>query len=181
MYCGQSAATIENCTITGNATTTTSSATLGGGMVIFFCDPIITGCSFLNNAASEGGGVYCAPLANPSFVACSITGNTATTSGGGIFIFNGSNPALENTEVCGNESDQIDGSWSDNGGNTVADDCRTDCLGDLDADGTVGPQDLALLLGAWNDTNTTADLDGDGTVGPQDLALLLGAWGLCTE
>ncbi len=61
---------------------------------------------------------------------------------------------------------------------------------DLDADGTVGPFDLALLLGNWGpcpkpcmpgDPADTcpADLDGDCVVEAFDLAILLGAWGAC--
>jgi hypothetical protein len=46
---------------------------------------------------------------------------------------------------------------------------------DLDGDGSVGPSDLAILLGAWGTTGP-GDFDGDGTVGPSDLAELLGAW-----
>ncbi len=59
---------------------------------------------------------------------------------------------------------------------------------DLDADGTVGPFDLALLLGNWSpcpgpctpgDPAQTcpADLNGDCTVEAFDLANLLGSWG----
>lgn len=50
-----------------------------------------------------------------------------------------------------------------------------DCPTDLDGDGIVGPQDLTILLGAWNTPD--ADIDGDGNTGPQDLTVLLGAWG----
>ena len=48
--------------------------------------------------------------------------------------------------------------------------------GDLDGDGSVGFNDLALLLGAWGPCSGAcpADLDGDGGVGFNDLALLLG-------
>jgi outer membrane protein assembly factor BamB len=46
---------------------------------------------------------------------------------------------------------------------------------DLDCDGSVGPADLALLLGAWGSSD--ADLDGDGLTGSADLAILLGSWG----
>ncbi len=50
--------------------------------------------------------------------------------------------------------------------------------GDIDGDNVVGPQDLALALGAWGTSpQGGADLDGDGIVGPQDLAILLGNWG----
>ncbi len=56
------------------------------------------------------------------------------------------------------------------GGTTV-------CTGDIDGDGTVGPTDLAFLLGAWG--TAEVDLDGDGTTAASDLAILLGAWGAC--
>ncbi|MBL9147515.1 MAG: FG-GAP repeat protein [Phycisphaerae bacterium] len=59
--------------------------------------------------------------------------------------------------------------------NGVPDACE--CNGDLDGNGTIGPPDLAILLGAWGFPG--ADLDGDATVGPNDLAILLGAWGPC--
>jgi probable HAF family extracellular repeat protein len=49
---------------------------------------------------------------------------------------------------------------------------------DLDGDGSVGPTDLAALLGAWGPCGSTcaADFDGDGSVGAADLAILLGSW-----
>jgi hypothetical protein len=52
-------------------------------------------------------------------------------------------------------------------------------LGDIDADGSIGSADLAILLGAWGPVDPFAraiDLDDDGTVGSSDLAILLGAW-----
>jgi hypothetical protein len=48
---------------------------------------------------------------------------------------------------------------------------------DLDCSGTVGPSDLATLLGAWGTAGGPADLDGDGTVGAGDLTALLASWG----
>jgi hypothetical protein len=51
------------------------------------------------------------------------------------------------------------------------------CGADLDTDGTVDAEDLALLLGAW--ATRSADLTGDGNTDAADLALLLGAWGEC--
>jgi hypothetical protein len=46
---------------------------------------------------------------------------------------------------------------------------------DLNGDGSVNAQDLALLLSAWG--TPAGDLDGDGTTGASDLAILLAAWG----
>ncbi len=53
---------------------------------------------------------------------------------------------------------------------------------DLNGDGSVGPNDLAILLGFWGacadcDGGCVGDLDGDCAVGPTDLAILLGSWG----
>jgi len=51
---------------------------------------------------------------------------------------------------------------------------------DLDCDGSVGPTDIAILLGAWGPCvqgGCSADIDRDGVVGPTDLAALLAAWG----
>jgi hypothetical protein len=51
---------------------------------------------------------------------------------------------------------------------------------DLDGNGSVGPSDLAILLGAWGACppkgSCVADLDADGQVGPADLSALLAAW-----
>ncbi len=52
---------------------------------------------------------------------------------------------------------------------------------DLDANGRVGPEDIALLLAAWGDTSSCTpcddeDLDEDGAVDAADLAILLASW-----
>ena len=51
---------------------------------------------------------------------------------------------------------------------------------DLNGDGLVNAQDLAIMLSAWgpcgNCDSCAADLNGDCAVGPQDLAQLLAAW-----
>jgi hypothetical protein len=48
---------------------------------------------------------------------------------------------------------------------------------DLDGDGSVGPSDLSILLGAWGaSAGGPADLNSDGTIDQADLALLIGAW-----
>ena len=52
------------------------------------------------------------------------------------------------------------------------------CPADLNGDGVVGAQDIAILLGNWGGTGP-ADLDGNGVVGSSDIAILLGAWGGC--
>ena len=55
------------------------------------------------------------------------------------------------------------------------------CLGDLDLSGSVGIQDMILLLENWGPCRApcNADLDGDGAVGIEDLLALLAHWGPC--
>ncbi len=54
------------------------------------------------------------------------------------------------------------------------------CPADLDGDGTIGPFDLAFVLGAWGpNRGHPADLNGDDIVDASDLAIVLGAWGPC--
>lgn len=52
------------------------------------------------------------------------------------------------------------------------------CNADLNGDGVVAADDLAVLLGSWGQPGA-ADLDGDGVVAGPDLAIMLGAWGDC--
>ena len=55
------------------------------------------------------------------------------------------------------------------------------CLGDIDANGTVGTSDLLALLGAWGPCGEPCreNLDGIPGVSTGDLLLLLGNWGDC--
>jgi len=48
-------------------------------------------------------------------------------------------------------------------------------LGDINGDGLVNAQDLAILLGAWGTNYAPADLNGNGIVDSADLAILLSA------
>ena len=52
------------------------------------------------------------------------------------------------------------------------------CPSDFTGNGSVGGEDLGVLLGGWGGA-ATSDLNGDGTTNGADLAILLGAWGPC--
>jgi hypothetical protein len=76
----------------------------------------------------------------------------------------------------------------DTDGDGIADACDDDPDGgpepatpDINVDGMVDAEDLAILLSSWGNcvpgTSCCTDLDGNGTVGPGDLAILLGNWG----
>ncbi len=47
---------------------------------------------------------------------------------------------------------------------------------DLNGDGIVNAQDLAVLLAAWGSNSSSADVNDDGIVDGKDLAILLGSW-----
>ena len=51
------------------------------------------------------------------------------------------------------------------------------CTADIDGDGMVGGQDLAVVLAQWATADPVADLNGSGLVNGQDLAILLSQWG----
>lgn len=49
-------------------------------------------------------------------------------------------------------------------------------VGDINADGIVGADDLLMLLGDWGQVHSSADLNGDGLVEVDDLLLLIVRW-----
>lgn len=65
---------------------------------------------------------------------------------------------------------------ADGNGNGTADACEQSDPADINGDGLINGQDLALLLGSWGAADADADIDGNGTVGGEDLAALLGGW-----
>jgi len=57
------------------------------------------------------------------------------------------------------------------------------CAGDINGDGMVDGNDLAILLSSWGPCPGTGscagDISGDGVVNGNDLAILLSSWGSC--
>ena len=52
--------------------------------------------------------------------------------------------------------------------------------GDLNGDGCITGQDLAIILANWGTAEgNPADLDGDGVVGGSDLSVVLSGWNTC--
>jgi hypothetical protein len=54
------------------------------------------------------------------------------------------------------------------------------CAGDLSMDGSVGGDDLGVLLAGWGSAGMS-DLNGDGTTDGADIGALLTAWGACAQ
>ncbi len=123
-----SVTTLESCTFTDN------SATNGGGISAAGSYPILIGCTFSGNKASErggglyndgsdsqvvnclfnantsqrwGGGLYCYD-SSPVLTNCTIADNRAVTTGGAMRNFGSGAPTLTNCIVWGNTVVQID-------------------------------------------------------------------------
>lgn len=53
---------------------------------------------------------------------------------------------------------------------------NTNDIADMNSDGSVNSQDLAILLSSWGNSGGPADINGDGTVNSADLAIMLSRW-----
>ena len=85
-----------DCTFSGN------SAAAGGGMYNNESGPILVGCAFTENTASQsGGGMYSESNSGSHMTACTFSGNTAAVSGGGIYKAS-SGLTLINSSFTGN-------------------------------------------------------------------------------
>ena len=152
MYNESCSPTLTSCTFTSN------SAGFGGGMFNGeYSSPTLTGCAFTSNSASYGGGM-CNFVSSPTLFDCTFTGNSALNWGGGIANgYHGSSPtltecmftsnsanrgggirnfyggiaSLADCTLCGNDTDNIFGTFTNLGGNCLAYSCD-----DSDGDGT---------------------------------------------
>ncbi len=158
---------------------------LGSGGAVFVSDASasLVGCELIDNSATKGGAIA-AELSHPNqhivIQGSVLERNTASTGSGGAIDVSG--PALDPltlgaTTVCDNSNPQlVPQTYVDLGGNTI---CA--CDSDINADGIVDGQDLAILLAFWGPSGLfpAADIDANGVVDGADLAILLSGWGPC--
>ncbi|MDG2291186.1 MAG: lectin-like protein, partial [Phycisphaerales bacterium] len=110
--------TFDGCQIDSNT------ADNGGGFMLVSSDLSMTSCSLEGNAASDdGGGVLFEAGGNGSFTDCQVQGNSAGDSGGGLDCQAANSMLLTGCSICGNVSEQVAGSWTDGGGNSIQDVC----------------------------------------------------------
>jgi hypothetical protein len=87
------------------------------------------------------------------------------------------------TLFCGNGVN-INGSYTDQGGNELNGQCPPACPGDANGDTRVDGGDIAVTLARWGacvDEECYSDFNGDGTVDGADLGILLTAYGGCFD
>ena len=90
----------ENLLIQNGSASGSSFDGRGGGMYITG-NPTLANCTFSNNQARFGGGLYNRSSSSPTLTDCTFTGNAADEDGGGLFNYS-SNPALDNCTFTGN-------------------------------------------------------------------------------
>lgn len=136
-------------------------------------------CTFESNIATEEGGGIHVRNSDPTFLNVQVHSNVAGTTGGGMNFFKSPAAELIVSTICSNFPNQINGSYTDGGGNSVSGSC-TQCIGDVDGDGQVNVTDLLAVVGVWGLCDgCPADLDGSGVVDVTDLLTVVGNWGLC--
>jgi predicted outer membrane repeat protein len=115
---------LTNCTLVSN-----NAAQMGGGIFSDDKDSTLINCTFQMNSSQLGGGFgVFGQYSETDFVGCSFNGNIAE-SGGGIYTSD-VNLTLTDTILCENIPQNIDGDYSNGGGNCVAVSCD-----DFDDDG----------------------------------------------
>ena len=190
----QSRSEVISCTIRANQ------RGLGGGVCVFDVPPvpglpasevILRECLIEGNLGDYldgqvGMGGVSAISGTTSLVDCVVRANVGHLVGGVA----GGQPGslrLVGTTVCGNlridddeyTPSQAEGPWTDQGGNTIVDECPDDCPGDLDWNGRVDAFDLAIVLGYWGTDDIIGDVNLDGVVDAFDLGRVIADWGEC--
>jgi hypothetical protein len=109
---------IEFCVFDGNVATNTGGALIHG---TYASRLTVRDCLFAGNHAGVRGGaarlVHYAAMIN-----CDVIGNSAGEDGGGLAI-DFASASLKNVLLCNNSASAIDGSFTDLGGNVVAEHC----------------------------------------------------------
>jgi parallel beta-helix repeat protein/predicted outer membrane repeat protein len=95
---------------------------------------------------------------------CLISDNhfPGSDDGGGIKSQFGSGPLLINTVVCGNTPNQIDGPWTDGGGNTILDECPL-VIWTVDDDGNADFDNIQAAVDAASDGDEIVVMPGTYT------------------
>ena len=164
---------IEDCSIENLGDFTVEG--LGGAICNYFGDVSVESSVLRNNSAFTLGGAIFSTHGPLRIFDTVIEGNIGDVEGGAIFINEGL-ASIEQSTICSNSAVQIYGDWTDNGGNTVEDECPA-CPGDATGDGLIDVNDVLYLISTWNTADPNADFDEDGLVDADDILILLDQFG----
>ncbi|MDP6891049.1 MAG: M12 family metallo-peptidase [Phycisphaerales bacterium] len=116
-----------------------------------------------------------------NFIRSYVTGNDTGIWRPSGFDFMPGEPTDCNHNSVADVCDIIDGTSSDADGNGIPDECGPlPCVADLDVSGTVGTDDLLIVISFWGACpGCGADFDQDGLIDASDLLVILSAWGGC--
>jgi len=90
----------------------------GGGMYNSGADPMVIGCTFSGNSASNSGGGMYNSVSSPTVTQCTFSGNVAAY-GGGMLNANSSSPAMTQCTFSGNTADYGGGMYNSESTPTV--------------------------------------------------------------
>ena len=164
---------ISNCVLSGNSSVGDGGAVWSNGTLS------LTGCTVEQNDAGGYGGTWYVNSGTAALQTCQVKNNTAVTVGG-VWVQSGS-ARVGGTTFCGNGVN-INGTWTDLGGNTQNGQCPPYCPGDASGNAIVDGADLGLTISRWGPCQGDAcysDFNNDGVVNGADLGEVLSHWGQC--
>lgn len=173
---------LQECQFQGNKVVPDDWGGSGGALYLWHVTGSIEACSFVGNqttddsaVSSRGGAIY----AGHSEITIDGSQFNENAASAGSAIYLQYDPAeIQESSFCGHLGEEIEGEWTDGGGNSFADECL--CEGDLSGDGAVGIADLLIVIDLWGAcAGCEADMTGDGVVGVGDLLIVLDGWGAC--
>ena len=142
-----STATVDSCRFIQN----TAIGAPGGGMLIEDGASVtVSNCVFNENTAANGGGAIC--VADGGDLTCSSSSFKANSiepryQGGAILITSAATATLTGTYFCGNSPDQVAGTYTDGGNNTLDDECGSGTV-TVASDGSAQFDSISAAIGA---------------------------------
>jgi hypothetical protein len=164
---------LVNCTVSSN-----TSGGNGGGLWTSN-SASLSGCTVELNESGGYGGAWYVYSGSPSLQNSQVRNNSATTVGG-VWVESGS-VSVSGTLFCGNGVN-INGSYTNGGGNQLNGQCDPFCPGDSNGDTYIDAQDISEVLADWGPCGADqcySDFNGDGIVNGADLTYVLAGWGRC--
>jgi hypothetical protein len=164
---------ISNCVLSGNSSVGDGGAVWSSGTLS------LTGCTVEQNDAGGYGGTWYVNSGTATLQTCQVKNNTAVTVGG-VWV-QGGTARVGGTTFCGNGVN-INGAWTDLGGNQLNGQCPPYCPGDASGNAIVDGADIGLTISRWGicaGDSCYSDFNGDGIVNGADLGDVLSHWGHC--